>query len=107
MDAIVLFVWHPRYSRLLPDGFCGTCEYLNGLGMHGRSQILEQESIFPRRGSIMRVRVVTLNVWNTEGDPRRLDLINRELRTLAPDLLALQEVVQTDDRNSLLRLLDA
>jgi endonuclease/exonuclease/phosphatase family metal-dependent hydrolase len=55
----------------------------------------------------MRVRVVTLDVWNTEGDPRRLDLINRELRTLAPDLLALQEVVQTDDRNSLLRLLDA
>ena len=25
----------------------------------------------------MRLRVVTFNVWNTEGDPRRLDLINR------------------------------
>jgi hypothetical protein len=24
----------------------------------------------------VRLRVVTLNVWNTEGDPRRLDLIN-------------------------------
>jgi hypothetical protein len=38
----------------------------------------------------MRVRVVTLDVWNTEGGARRLDLINRELRRLSPDLLALQ-----------------
>jgi endonuclease/exonuclease/phosphatase family metal-dependent hydrolase len=53
----------------------------------------------------MNVRVITLNVWNTEGDPRRLDLINRELRTLAPDLLALQEVVQTAEVDSLGRLL--
>jgi endonuclease/exonuclease/phosphatase family metal-dependent hydrolase len=54
----------------------------------------------------MRVRVVTLNVWNTEGDSRRLELINRELRRLSPDLLALQEVVQTDGVKSLPRLLD-
>lgn len=53
----------------------------------------------------MRVRVVTLNVWNTEGDPRRLDLINQELRRLAPDLVALQEVIQTDRERSLPRLL--
>jgi endonuclease/exonuclease/phosphatase family metal-dependent hydrolase len=54
----------------------------------------------------VRIRVVTFNVWNTEGDPRRLDLINRELRHLAPDLVALQEVVQTDKERSLPRLLD-
>jgi endonuclease/exonuclease/phosphatase family metal-dependent hydrolase len=54
----------------------------------------------------MRVRVVTLNVWNTEGDPRRLDLVNQQLRALAPDLLAFQEVVQTDEQKSLPRLLD-
>ncbi|HEV7705129.1 MAG TPA: endonuclease/exonuclease/phosphatase family protein [Gemmatimonadaceae bacterium] len=54
----------------------------------------------------MRVRVVTLNVWNTEGHPRRLDLINRELRRLSPDLVALQEVVQTGEQNSLARILD-
>jgi endonuclease/exonuclease/phosphatase family metal-dependent hydrolase len=41
----------------------------------------------------MRVRVMTLNVWNREGDPRRLEVINRELHRLRPDLLALQEVV--------------
>lgn len=54
----------------------------------------------------MRLRIVTFNVWNTEGDPRRLDLINRELRRLAPDLVALQEVVQTEKERSLPRLLD-
>jgi len=54
----------------------------------------------------MRVRVVTLNVWNTEGDSRRLEFINRELRRLSPDLLALQEVVQTDGLKSLPHLLD-
>ncbi|HEY3786279.1 MAG TPA: endonuclease/exonuclease/phosphatase family protein [Steroidobacteraceae bacterium] len=54
----------------------------------------------------MRIRVVTLNVWNTEGDPRRPELINQELRRLKPDLLALQEVVQTSRTRTLERLLD-
>jgi endonuclease/exonuclease/phosphatase family metal-dependent hydrolase len=54
----------------------------------------------------MRVRVVTLNVWNTEGAPRRLELINHELKRLSPDLLSLQEVVQTDKQKSLPRLLE-
>jgi endonuclease/exonuclease/phosphatase family metal-dependent hydrolase len=40
----------------------------------------------------MRLRVLTFNVQNDEGDPRRTGLINRELRRLAPDLVALQEV---------------
>src|SRR3954447_8461897 len=55
---------------------------------------------------IMRLRVLTFNVWNTEGDPRRTKLINAELRRLAPDLVALQEVVRTDDDNQLAELLD-
>lgn len=53
----------------------------------------------------MKLRVVTLNVWNTEGDQRRPDLINRELRKLDPDLIALQEVVQTDTVHMLDRLI--
>lgn len=40
----------------------------------------------------MRVRVLTLNVQNDEGDPRRAELISREIRRLDPDLVALQEV---------------
>jgi endonuclease/exonuclease/phosphatase family metal-dependent hydrolase len=54
----------------------------------------------------MRVRVLTLNVWNTEGDPRRPDIINQELRRLKPDLIALQEVVQTSGTRMLDRLVD-
>lgn len=54
----------------------------------------------------MRLRIVTLNVWNAEGDSRRLERINRELRNLKPDLLALQEVVQTDQHKSLPRIVD-
>ena len=54
----------------------------------------------------MRVRVLTLNVWNTEGDPLRLEIINRELRKLDPDLIAFQEVVQTPETKMLGRLVD-
>jgi endonuclease/exonuclease/phosphatase family metal-dependent hydrolase len=54
----------------------------------------------------MRLRVVTFNVGNEEGDPRRIELINRELRRLDPDLVALQEVVHTGERNQLDTLLD-
>jgi hypothetical protein len=60
-----------------------------------------------RNGRVtMHLRVLTLNIWNEEGDPRRLDLLNRELRRLAPDLVALQEVVYTPERNQLDTLLD-
>jgi endonuclease/exonuclease/phosphatase family metal-dependent hydrolase len=38
------------------------------------------------------MRILTFNVQNDEGDPRRTPLINRELRRLKPDILALQEV---------------
>ncbi|MEU7576627.1 endonuclease/exonuclease/phosphatase family protein [Streptomyces sp. NPDC041068] len=41
-----------------------------------------------------RLRVVTLNVWNIRGDAAaRTALVNAELRRLAPDLVALQEVL--------------
>jgi hypothetical protein len=36
----------------------------------------------------MTLRVLTLNVWNPTGDPRRARLINRELRRLAPEIYA-------------------
>lgn len=49
----------------------------------------------------MRVRVITLNVWNVEGDSRRHGIINQELRRLRPDFLALQEVVQTQEKPTL------
>jgi endonuclease/exonuclease/phosphatase family metal-dependent hydrolase len=55
----------------------------------------------------MHLRILTLNVWNEEGEVRRrLALINRELRRLAPDIVALQEVVYTSERNQLDQLLD-
>ena len=54
----------------------------------------------------MRLRIVTLNVWNQQGDPKRIDLINRELRRLAPDLISFQEVVQSPQRRQLDELID-
>lgn len=54
----------------------------------------------------MQLRILTLNMQNTEGDPRRTAAINRELKRLAPDLVALQEVVQTPERRQLDELLD-
>ena len=54
----------------------------------------------------MRLRVLTLNVQNDEGDPRRMDVLNRGLRELKPDLVALQEVTQTSTRGQLAALLD-
>jgi hypothetical protein len=53
----------------------------------------------------MRVRVLTLNIWNDQGDPRHLDLINRELCRLAPDLVAFQEVKHTPEHSQLDTLL--
>jgi endonuclease/exonuclease/phosphatase family metal-dependent hydrolase len=53
----------------------------------------------------MHLRILTLNVWNEEGDPRRLERINRELAQLDPDIIALQEVIQTPEQNQLGKLL--
>jgi endonuclease/exonuclease/phosphatase family metal-dependent hydrolase len=49
----------------------------------------------------MRVRILTLNVWNSEGDPCRPQIINRALRVLEPDLIAFQEVLQTPQNRML------
>jgi endonuclease/exonuclease/phosphatase family metal-dependent hydrolase len=53
----------------------------------------------------MKLRVVTLNVWNNEGDPRRMEIINDELHRLSPDLVAFQEVVHGGADPQLDRLL--
>jgi endonuclease/exonuclease/phosphatase family metal-dependent hydrolase len=54
---------------------------------------------------LMHLRVLAINVWNTRGDPRRLGLLNNEIRRIAPDLVALEEVIQTPERNQLEELL--
>jgi endonuclease/exonuclease/phosphatase family metal-dependent hydrolase len=42
--------------------------------------------------------VVTLNIWHDQQDwPARFEYMTRELRGLAPDVLALQEVLQHED----------
>jgi len=48
------------------------------------------------------MRVVTRNVRHDAGDPRRTELLNRELRALRPDLVALQEVRHPDQVTRLL-----
>jgi endonuclease/exonuclease/phosphatase family metal-dependent hydrolase len=53
----------------------------------------------------LRVRVLTLNVENLEGDPRRQEIIRAELQRLDPDLLSLQEVVQDDKHDQFADLL--
>jgi endonuclease/exonuclease/phosphatase family metal-dependent hydrolase len=52
-----------------------------------------------------RLRVLTLNVENVEGDPRRTKTINTELRRVDPDLVAFQEVIASPDRAQLDELL--
>jgi endonuclease/exonuclease/phosphatase family metal-dependent hydrolase len=54
----------------------------------------------------MQLRILTINVQNDEGDPRRLARINSELRRLDPDVVALQEVLHTPERHQLDELLD-
>jgi endonuclease/exonuclease/phosphatase family metal-dependent hydrolase len=54
---------------------------------------------------LMHLRVLAINVWNTAGDPRRIDLLNSEIRRIAPDLVAFEEVIQTPGRNQLKELL--
>jgi endonuclease/exonuclease/phosphatase family metal-dependent hydrolase len=54
----------------------------------------------------MHLRVLTFNIQNDQGDPCRLDLINTELRRLAPDLVAFQEIKSGPDGGQLRGLLD-
>jgi endonuclease/exonuclease/phosphatase family metal-dependent hydrolase len=52
----------------------------------------------------VRLRVLTINVQNDEGDARRTGLLNRELRRLSPDLVAFQEVCYPGRRDHLAEL---
>ncbi|HEY1543190.1 MAG TPA: endonuclease/exonuclease/phosphatase family protein [Xanthobacteraceae bacterium] len=55
----------------------------------------------------MNLRVLTLNVWNDEGNgSARTKLINREIRRLKPDLVSFQEVVRKPDFGQLAHLID-
>jgi endonuclease/exonuclease/phosphatase family metal-dependent hydrolase len=53
----------------------------------------------------MHLRILTFNVWNQEGDPRRLEMIQRGLCRLDPDIITLQEVMHTPENDQLARLL--
>jgi endonuclease/exonuclease/phosphatase family metal-dependent hydrolase len=50
------------------------------------------------------VRVLTFNVWNSEGDPQRSKLVNREISRLQPDLISFQEVVNSSENDQLSQL---
>jgi endonuclease/exonuclease/phosphatase family metal-dependent hydrolase len=51
---------------------------------------------YPTQPAGKRLRVLTMNVQHDAGDPRRTGLLNRELRRLDVDLVALQEVRYPD-----------
>lgn len=53
----------------------------------------------------MRIRVLTTNVQNDEGDPRRAEILAAGLRRLDPDLVAFQEVLREPGRDQLAELL--
>jgi endonuclease/exonuclease/phosphatase family metal-dependent hydrolase len=52
------------------------------------------------------LRVLTINVQSGAADPARLEALNRGLRQLAPDLVAVQEVGHGPGRHHLQDLLD-
>ena len=54
----------------------------------------------------MELRILTINVQNDDGDPRRLALINSELRRIDPDVVAFQEVLHTPKHRQLDKLLE-
>ncbi|MDR2378570.1 MAG: endonuclease/exonuclease/phosphatase family protein [Bifidobacteriaceae bacterium] len=55
--------------------------------------------------STMTVRVLTLNVWNTDGPPQRRQALPGAIAALNPDLISFQEVVKTTDYDQLADLL--
>ncbi|GAB3009816.1 endonuclease/exonuclease/phosphatase family protein [Amycolatopsis acidiphila] len=54
----------------------------------------------------LTLRVLTLNLWNLEGEPGRQSLLRDAIHDLRPDLLSLQEVARTSERDQLAGLLD-
>ena len=53
------------------------------------------------RRTVVHLRVLAFNTWNTTGGPGRIELINSELQRLAPDLISFEEVIQTPELNQL------
>lgn len=54
----------------------------------------------------MKIRVLTINVWNREGAPERSKLLNREIKRISPDLISFQEVMKTSEDDQLAELVD-
>ena len=52
----------------------------------------------------MRIRVLTLNVWNSEGPAGRTRLINQAIKRIRPDLISFQEIVRSADEGQLAQL---
>ena len=52
----------------------------------------------------MRLRILTVNVQHDQGDPRRTGALNQQVRRLAPDLVAFQEVCHPGARDHLAEL---
>lgn len=47
------------------------------------------------------LRVLTINLWNIDGEPARRDLLRTGIAALGPDLIALQEVARSDEYDQL------
>jgi endonuclease/exonuclease/phosphatase family metal-dependent hydrolase len=58
----------------------------------------------PGRAS-MGIKILTLNVWNTEGPAERQETLRSEIQALDADLICLQEVVRRPDYDQLRFLL--
>jgi endonuclease/exonuclease/phosphatase family metal-dependent hydrolase len=54
----------------------------------------------------MQISVLTLNIWNREGDPGRTRLINEEIKKFKPDLISFQEVMRSPKDDQLAELVD-
>jgi endonuclease/exonuclease/phosphatase family metal-dependent hydrolase len=55
----------------------------------------------PRSRTGMTIKILTLNVWNTEGPSQRQEALRDEIRALDADLICLQEVVRRPDYDQL------
>lgn len=54
----------------------------------------------------MRVRVLTMNVQNLEGDPGRQEILHNGIKQIDPDLISLQEVIDSPEHHQMDDLLD-
>jgi endonuclease/exonuclease/phosphatase family metal-dependent hydrolase len=70
-------------------------------GSRGKSSFSQQA----RGSSAIQARILTINVQNLEGDPRRQDILRDGTEQLDPDLVSLHEVIDTAGRHQLDELL--